>query len=164
MNNTSTIEAVKTILTDFLEKRNLRKTPERFAILEEIYSRNDHFDVERLYHQMKLRKYRVSLATIYNTLDLLMECDLVKKHQFGKSQAEFEHSYSFKQHDHLICEDCGLVEEFCDPRIQEIQNDIDAIFKKEIGNHSLQFYGSCATLASGQKCSHYEKRKTSNNL
>lgn len=146
LKNKDTKREIKNIFSHYLGENKLRRTPERYAILEEIYSRNDHFDAETLYLHMKKNNYNISRATVYNTLDLLVSCDLIKKHQFGNSQTQYEKAYHYRQHDHLICLDCKEVLEFCDPRIQQIQSKIGELLEFKIQSHSLILYANCERI------------------
>ncbi|HPS11488.1 MAG TPA: Fur family transcriptional regulator [Paludibacteraceae bacterium] len=149
MKEDKSFEAVKQGFTDFMVKNNLRKTRERYAILESIYKHTGHFNAELLFNQMP-KEYQVSLATVYNTLDLLQQCHLIVKHQFGEQGAQFEKTFGIAFHHHLVCTECGKIREFPDLNINTL------IQKKkfprfETTRYSLYVYGLCNKCIAQQK-------------
>lgn len=136
-------DTVKQILTEYLQKNGHRKTPERYAILETIYSITGHFDVEGLYKQMaEKEKFRVSRATLYNTIVLLIDAGLVIKHQFGNT-SQYERSYKNETHHHMICTSCGKVTEFEDEALKEAIAG-SPLRHFQVSHYSLYIYGLCA--------------------
>ena len=143
MSKQKILEEVNSVFNDFLEEKDHRKTPERFAILSEIYKKKSHFNIDEMYAIMKRKKYRVSRATIYNTVELLLDAKLIRKHHFENQMAEYEKCYFSRQHDHLICEKCNKIIEFCEPRMYNIKQFISKKLKFKIERHSLNLYGIC---------------------
>ena len=149
MKEENSYEQVKDIFTEYLVKKNHRKTPERYAVLEHIYQHEGHFDAELLYNAMQ-KDYRVSLATVYNTLDLLLDCSLIVKHPFAGHTAQFEKTFGSSIHHHLVCSKCGTVKEFSDKKIRTtIQSKSFASF--ETTHYSLYLYGLCNKCKSNKK-------------
>lgn len=136
-------QQVQNQFRSFLKSRGLRQTRERFVILDAIYGITGHTDADALYLRLQKQGHSISRATVYNTLTLLLECELVVRHQFGNSKAKYEPSFLFGQHDHLICLDCQHVMEFCDPRIQNVQEMVSDVYAFKITRHALNFYGHC---------------------
>lgn len=150
-------EVVKERFTAYLEQKGYRKTPERFAILEEIYSHSGHFNVETLFKKMGDKNYRVSKATLYNTLQLLLECELIVKHTYKNDMARYERVLN-QRHEHLICICCNRVEEFADERLDDILKQAGEQYDFEIHRHMLYVYGVC------KHCKLKMKKKAGNSL
>ena len=137
-------KSISDILTKYVSRKKLRKTHERYRILEFIYDMDKHFDVDELYRKLKENDFSVSKATVYNTLELLLDAGLVRKHHFNNNTAFYEKSYFNHSHDHIIVlDEDGNVEkilEFCDPRIDAIKKDLEQYMNIEITDHDLYFY------------------------
>ncbi len=137
------IKEVSNRLSKYLEENNNRKTHERFTILEEIYRNQKHFDAESLYLKMKKNSYSVSRATVYNTLDVLLECGLIKKHNFGEHIFYFEKTHGFPLHFHLVCTKCKAINEFEDMQILNLAEQYSNSISFRLNDLSLNLYGLC---------------------
>lgn len=148
-------EIVKQKFTEYLTQKGCRKTPERYAILDLIYSESGHFDMETLYAAMNEKHFRVSRATLYNTMQLLQDCNLVLKHQFGTNLSYYERSFNNDFHHHLICTNCNSIQEYKDLDLKElIQN--KKIKRFTPSHYSLYIFGMCSKCATALR----RKKKT----
>ncbi len=133
----------KELFRDFLNRKDLKKTKERDIILEAVFDTHDHFDAEELLILFRQKKIPVSRATIYRTLDLLVECRLVKKISFGEAHFRYEHIFGHEHHDHLICNQCGQIIEFYNKDLEELQKKICRQYDFKEQDHSLRIFGLC---------------------
>lgn len=129
----------------FLKNSNSRITQERFEILNAALSYNGHFGADELFIQMKSRDSGVSRATIYNTLDLLAECKLLTKRNFGDNMNRYENNLHKKKHEHTVCIECGRISEFSSPKITRLLNEISEDNDFEVLDYSFIVYGKCKT-------------------
>lgn len=138
------IEHVKADFTQYLKQGNYRITPERFLVLDAVLDFEGHFDADELFIRVKTNGVRVSRATVYNTLDLLLDCGVVAKYTFGDNHSRYEKTSGKPHHDHLICLQCGEIIEFVNKKIEKVREEVclENNFKSQ--STSLQIFGVCA--------------------
>jgi Fur family ferric uptake transcriptional regulator len=132
-----------TVFREFLKEKGLKLTKERRAILKEIFSFHDHFDPEELLIRLRKKGSRVSKASIYRTIPLLVESGLIEEVIKVDKHAHYEHTYGHSHHDHMICMKCGKVVEFYSQELEDLQERPckDDGFKGI--SHTLEIRGYC---------------------
>lgn len=137
---------MRRVLTAYLESGKHRKTPERFAILDAVYSMKGHFTLEELSANLATQNFRVSRATLYNTIKLLMQLHLIIRHRLVGGTV-YEAGYAIEDHCHQVCTLCGKVSEVQIPTV------IDAINSAKLqrfhkDGFALYIYGVCSSCLS----------------
>ena len=140
------------IFRSFLKAEKNRITPERFEVLEAALEYEGHFGADDLYILMKNASSRVSRATVYKTLELLAQCELLSKRHFGDHMTRYESSFKRQVHDHLICVDCGRIVEFSDQRIKQLPEEISEGLGFNFESYSFNIFGRCKD---SKKCKHF---------
>ncbi|NPA94599.1 MAG: transcriptional repressor [Thermodesulfobacteria bacterium] len=132
------------IFRDFLKRHGMRYTPERETIIKEIFATHEHFDVDSLYISMRQKGLRVSKASIYRLIPLLIQANLIEEVFFEKGQMHYEHTYGHEHHCHLRCQQCSKIEEFSDHRMAQIEEELTKRFNYKILRHRLEVIGLCS--------------------
>ncbi len=136
-------EDAKEIFINYLRNNNLKVTVERKKLLDEILKLHNHFDADGLYLKFKNENINISRATIYRTLDLLVECGLLTKIKFSNNINQYEQMWDNTHHSHIICKNSGKVIEFIDERIDKITKEIAKKYKLKDYKHNFKIYGVC---------------------
>jgi Fur family ferric uptake transcriptional regulator len=140
-------EEIKNKFISYLKRNGHRVTEERLNVLKYIFSQATHIDADALFIQMKTNSLKVSRATVYNTLQLLIDSKIITKSTFGEPHQHYEPVYGLRQHHHLICEVCGKVIEFENQNIETIQKSISKKYNFISNKYLFQIMGIC------EKCS-----------
>src|SRR6059058_3199034 len=128
---------------DFLARHTLKLTTEREALVREIFATHYHFEADELLFKMKQKNTKISRATVYRTLELLVKSGLVRRVHLGEDHYHYEHVRGDSHHDHLICTTCGNVIEFHDASLEA--RTLEICDKKKFTHtfHNLQILGIC---------------------
>jgi len=131
------------IFQNFLGEKGLKLTKERTAVLKEVFLFHGHFDPEHLYLRIKDSGSKASRASVYRTLNLLVESGLVEKVTRTEKGNVYEHTFGHTHHDHMICDLCGSITEFYSEKLENLQKEI-CIANDFIGrSHTLEIRGYC---------------------
>ncbi len=144
------------IFREYLKKGKNRITPERFEVMDAALIQEGHFGADDLYIRMKNHKSRVSRATVYNTLELLVQCDLISKRNFGDNISRYESSFKKQGHDHLICMDCGRIVEFVNSKVKRLPEEISEELGFVIESYSFNIFARCKNI---KNCKYYLNKK-----
>src|SRR5947208_12410340 len=137
-------QAAKQRFMDFLGQKNLRLTSQRQAIIDTVFSTEQHFTAEQLLEWARRRDKSVSRATVYRTLPLLTESGLVREMDFGKAYKFYDPNYAeHPHHNHIICQDCEKIVEFESEKIERLENEISHRLGFSVKAHRLQITASC---------------------
>lgn len=135
----------------FLRARGQRVTAERLALLDEVFRQHGHIDADQLLTALRQGGLKISRATVYRNLDLLVASGLARKQRLGRRRFLYEHVHGGQRHDHLVCTGCGRVVEFVSPGIAAMQGEICRAHGFLPTAYSLQINGLCNACAEAQR-------------
>jgi Fur family transcriptional regulator, ferric uptake regulator len=153
-------ESTRQRLESFLEKKGLRRTAQRQAIIEAAFGTDQHFSAEELLVMSKQLEPTVSRATIYRTLPVLCASGLLKELDFDKGYKTYDPNYSTSpDHNHIICDDCDKIVEFTSDEMKQIEDKISHELGFRMNSQKVQLHGACEQLKQSGACENKGKCK-----
>lgn len=146
------------LFSNYLKQKGLKITNQRLLVAEKIFTLGSHFTVDSLAEELRDRRDEISRATIYRIVSLLVESGQLTEHDFGASSKYYEYIPARQHHDHIVCQDCGHIEEFYAPVIEKIQADVAQEYHFDLTEHSLILYGRCRHLKEKGHCERKDNR------
>lgn len=137
------------LFRSYISEKGLRNTPEREEIIAEIFAEQDHFDVDELYLRLRQKGSKISKASIYRNIPLIIESGLIKEVWHENGHMHYETVYGHKHHCHLRCLKCGKVIEFVEKKLEEIERYLCEENDFEIVDHRLDITGYCSDCRKG---------------
>ncbi len=134
---------MKEIFKKFLKSKGLKLTRERALILDESLSWKGHFEPEELFKKMREKGLKVSRASVYRTIPLLLESGIIEEVEKIDRHSHYEHIPERYHHDHMICLRCGKIIEFYSPRLEILQKIICENYNFSCKSHTLEIRGYC---------------------
>ncbi|MFQ5559297.1 MAG: Fur family transcriptional regulator [Nitrospinota bacterium] len=132
------------LLKEFLVRNNLKSSARRELILEVFLKEEGHISAEELYEKVKEKDPSIGISTVYRTMKILLEAGLAQQRRFSQGEARYEHEFSHRHHDHLICTRCQKIIEFEEKNIEALQERIAQRIGFTITSHRLDLFGVCA--------------------
>jgi Fur family transcriptional regulator, ferric uptake regulator len=135
------------VFNEYVRSKGLKNTSQRMKILETFLGSKSHYSTEELYLKLRKEHPKIGYATVYRTLKLFAECGIAIEVDFGDGQTRFEPLNVDQHHDHLVCTNCGLIVEFTEPQIEQLQQQVAEKYGFTVVRHRHELYGLCSKCA-----------------
>lgn len=148
----SGLQREMTNFSNHLKQYGLKITNQRLLVAEKIFRMNTHFTVDSLAEELREQRDRISRATIYRIVSLLVESGQLIEHKFDSSMKVYEYARNRQHHDHIVCMDCGRIDEFVDERIEKVQVNMARRLGYRLEDHAMILHGRCKEFQENGSC------------
>ncbi len=145
------VSAEMNLLRRRMVERGFKSTPQRDEIARWVFTTHDHFTVDDIINNFRNRGKKISTATAYRVVQMMLELNLLEEHDFGRGTKYYEHTPGHEHHDHIICNDCGQIFEFANQQMEKLKDEIARQMGFAMTKHTLSIYGNCTRCTPEEK-------------